>query len=160
MLLNRIVKAFLLYMNPLVFCISTTDQSSQSQPSVIGSATDQSSKFQSSAVNSVTNQPSISQSPVTGNATVAGLPNPTDQPVYDYTFQLNFGGGRCSPYQQERLREVFKNMAGLADRIQLWNSAFFDWSNDVNNWLGSDSSNSEVYIKSMYLRPSTSSLTT
>ena len=159
MLLTRILEAFLLHVISLVFCISTTDQSSQSQPSITGSATNQSSQFQSSVTNSATDQPSQSQSSVTGSAILAGLPNPTESPVFDYVFQLNFGGGQCSYDQQERLREVFNNMAGLADRIQLWKTdAFFEWSNDINNWLGSGSSNNEAYIKCMYLRPAILSL--
>lgn len=154
MLLTRILEAFLLHMVSLVLCIGTTDQSSQSQPSVTGSATDQPSQSQSSVPKSATDQPLQFQTSVTGAATLAGLPNPTESHVFGYKFRLNFGGGKCSTSQQNQLREVFNNMAGLADRVQLWKSdAFFDWSNDVNNWLGSDSGKSEAYIKSIYLRP-------
>ena len=154
MFLPRILGAFLFLVISLVFSISARDQSSPSQSSVTGSATEQASQFQSSVTNSATDQPSQSRPSVTGNATLAGLPDPTESPVFGYKFQLNFGGGKCSVPHQNKLRKVFNNMAGLADRIQLWRTdAFFDWSNDVNNWLGSDSGKSEAYIKSMYLGP-------
>ena len=99
----------------------------------------------SAAEQSIQSQPSI-----TGSAVVLGPPAATESPKFDYTFELIFKGGKCTVAQQRKLRVIFNNVAGLADRVELWKKdAFFEWSDDVDNWFGSDSSKNVAYIKSV-----------
>ncbi|MCJ1279684.1 hypothetical protein MMC21_007508 [Puttea exsequens] len=102
----------------------------------------------SAAEQSIQSQPSI-----TGSAVVLGPPAATESPKFDYTFELIFKGGKCTVAQQRKLRVIFNNVAGLADRVELWKKdAFFEWSDDVDNWFGSDSSKNVAYIKNNFLR--------
>ena len=67
-----------------------------------------------------------------------GPPNPKTPPNFEYTFELHFEGGRCTQDQQEKLRVVLNNVAGVADRGKLWmDDALHSWERDVMNWMGS-----------------------
>ena len=61
-----------------------------------------------------------------GNPNIQSKPNPTDPPNFQYNFNAQFHSS-CSLDQREAILFTVKNIAGLADRVQLWETdAFHD----------------------------------
>lgn len=80
---------------------------------------------------------------------IEAIPNPTATPNFQYRFNVNFKGGKCSAWQQAEIRKTMNNVAGLADRAKLWeDDAFHDWQKEVNYWFGTGSASHDTWIKS------------
>ena len=83
-----------------------------------------------------------------GNPNIQSKPNPTDPPNFQYNFNAQFHSS-CTLDQREAILFTVKNIAGLADRVQLWETdAFHDWQDEVSYWFGDDSAKYDTYIKS------------
>lgn len=83
-----------------------------------------------------------------GNPNIQSKPNPTDPPNFQYKFNAQFHSS-CTVDQRETILTTVKNVAGLADRVQLWETDIFhDWQDEVSYWFGDDSAKYNTYIKS------------
>ncbi|KAM0802519.1 hypothetical protein BDR22DRAFT_819622 [Usnea florida] len=83
------------------------------------------------------------------NASIRGLPNPGTTPAFDYDFNVIFEGGRCSASQQATILETMAYVAGLSDRIKLWEEdSFHDWQPEVKYWFGENPQSKDAWIKS------------
>lgn len=83
-----------------------------------------------------------------GNPNIQSKPNPTDPPSFQYPFNIQFHSS-CTVDQREVIVTTLANIAGLADRVQLWETdVFHDWQNEVSYWFGDDSPKYDTYIKS------------
>lgn len=82
------------------------------------------------------------------NLTAQWKPSPTDKPDFQYNFNVQFTSS-CTADQQAAILVTMNNVAGLADRVQLWEGdAFHDWQDEVDYWFGSKSATYDTWIKS------------
>lgn len=89
------------------------------------------------------------------NLTAQWKPSPTDKPDFQYNFNVQFTSS-CTADQQAAILVTMNNVAGLADRVQLWEGdAFHDWQDEVDYWFGSKSATYDTWIKNNFLRMST-----
>ena len=83
------------------------------------------------------------------NATLLGIPSPDTTPSFDYNFNVIFKGGRCSASQEATILKTMADVAGLSDRIKLWeNDIFHDWQPEVKYWFGENPQSKDAWIKS------------
>lgn len=88
------------------------------------------------------------------NLTAQWKPSPTEKPDFQYTFDVRFTAD-CSATQQEEILTSMNNVAGLADRAQLWEvDVFHNWQNEVDYWFGDGSALNDDWIKNNFLRMS------
>ena len=83
------------------------------------------------------------------NATLLGIPSPDTTPSFDYNFNVIFKGGRCSASQEATILKTMADIAGLSDRIKLWEKdSFHDWQPEVGYWFGENPQSKDAWIKS------------
>ena len=83
------------------------------------------------------------------NASLLGIPSPDTTPDFDYNFNIIFKGGKCSASQEATILKTFADIAGLSDRIKLWeNDLFHDWQPEVKYWFGENPQSKDAWIKS------------
>ena len=83
------------------------------------------------------------------NASLLGIPSPDTTPDFDYNFNVIFKGGKCSATQEATILKTFADIAGLSDRIKLWeNDLFHDWQPEVEHWFGENPQSKDAWIKS------------
>ena len=86
------------------------------------------------------------------NASLLGIPSPDTTPDFDYDFNVIFKGGKCSASQEATILKTMTDIAGLSDRIKLWeNDIFHDWQPEVEYWFGENPQSKDAWIKSMQL---------
>ena len=82
------------------------------------------------------------------NLTVQLYPNPSDPPNFAYDFNVAFTSS-CSSVQQKDILATMNNVAGLADRVKLWETDLLhDWDDEVFYWFGSKTRQNDQWIKS------------
>ena len=82
------------------------------------------------------------------NLTAQGYPNPSDPPDFAYNFKVSFDIS-CSAAQAEVILATMNNIAGLADRVKLWETDLFhDWNDEVEYWFGDKAKQNDQWIKS------------
>ena len=83
------------------------------------------------------------------NPQALGVPNPGTTPKFDYNFNIIFKGGKCTTSQRETILGTMADIAGLSDRVRLWETDdFHNWQPEVNYWFGDDPHSQHAWIKS------------
>ena len=83
------------------------------------------------------------------NASILGLPSPDTTPDFAYNFNIIFKGGKCSASQEATILKTMADIAGLSDRIKLWEKdSFHDWQPEVEYWFGENPQSKDAWIKS------------
>ena len=86
------------------------------------------------------------------NLTVQLYPNPSDTPNFEYDFNVDFTS-ICTADQRAAILVTMNNVAGLADRVKLWETdAFHDWDDEVFYWFGYEARKNDKWIKSTTAR--------